>query len=74
MTSKEYMHCVTTVDPYWLAEMGPMFFSIKEQGENRMNRLESEKRTEREIEKQIEKAKKEQQIKKDLDQKKQQIE
>lgn len=24
------MHCVTTVDPYWLAEMGPMFFSVKE--------------------------------------------
>ena len=22
MTSKEYMQCVTAVDPYWLAEMG----------------------------------------------------
>jgi len=30
MTTKEYMQCVTTVDPYWLAEMGPMFFSVKE--------------------------------------------
>ncbi|CAB4422649.1 unnamed protein product [Rhizophagus irregularis] len=30
MTSKEYMQCVTAVDPYWLAEMGPMFYSIKE--------------------------------------------
>ncbi len=30
MTSKEYMHCVTTVDPHWLAELGPMFFSVKE--------------------------------------------
>jgi pre-mRNA-splicing factor ATP-dependent RNA helicase DHX38/PRP16 len=29
MTSKEYMNCVTTVDPYWLAELGPMFFSVK---------------------------------------------
>ena len=29
MTSSEYMNCVTTVDPYWLAEMGPMFFWIK---------------------------------------------
>ena len=28
-TSKEYMQCVTAVDPEWLAEMGPMFFSIK---------------------------------------------
>ena len=30
MTSKEYMQCVTSVDPNWLAELGPMFFSIKE--------------------------------------------
>jgi len=29
MTSKEYMQCVTSVDPQWLAEMGPMFFSLK---------------------------------------------
>lgn len=29
MTSKEYMQCVTAADPAWLAEMGPMFFSIK---------------------------------------------
>ena len=30
LTSKEYLHCVTTVDPHWLAEMGPMFFQLKE--------------------------------------------
>ena len=30
MTSKEYMSCVTSVDGEWLAELGPMFFSIKE--------------------------------------------
>jgi pre-mRNA-splicing factor ATP-dependent RNA helicase DHX38/PRP16 len=29
MTSKEYMQCVTSVDPKWLAELGPMFFSVK---------------------------------------------
>lgn len=28
-TSKEYMQCVSAVDPEWLAEMGPLFFSIK---------------------------------------------
>lgn len=28
-TSKEYMQCVTAVEPEWLAELGPMFFSIK---------------------------------------------
>ncbi|KAJ3400011.1 Pre-mRNA-splicing factor ATP-dependent RNA helicase PRP16, partial [Chytridiales sp. JEL 0842] len=30
MTRKEYMQCVTAVDPYWLAEYGRMFFTIKE--------------------------------------------
>lgn len=29
LTSKEYMLCVTVVDPLWLAELGPMFFSVK---------------------------------------------
>ena len=28
-TVKEYMQCVTAVAPEWLAELGPVFFSIK---------------------------------------------
>eukprot|EP00878_Enallax_costatus_P046537 GHUV01056664.1.p2 GENE.GHUV01056664.1~~GHUV01056664.1.p2 ORF type:complete len:109 (-),score=12.84 GHUV01056664.1:52-378(-) len=28
-TSKEYMQCVSAVEPEWLAELGPMFFSVK---------------------------------------------
>ncbi|XP_044317365.1 pre-mRNA-splicing factor ATP-dependent RNA helicase PRP16 [Drosophila rhopaloa] len=32
MTAKEYMQCATAVDGYWLAELGPMFFSVKESG------------------------------------------
>ncbi|CAO3619118.1 unnamed protein product [Cunninghamella echinulata] len=34
LTSKEYMQCVTAVDPFWLAEMGPMFFSIRNKDRN----------------------------------------
>ncbi|MQM09485.1 hypothetical protein Taro_042358 [Colocasia esculenta] len=30
LTTKEYMQCVTAVEPHWLAELGPMFFSVKE--------------------------------------------
>ncbi|KAJ1988748.1 Pre-mRNA-splicing factor ATP-dependent RNA helicase PRP16 [Coemansia spiralis] len=48
-TSKEYMQCVTAVDPKWLAEMGPMFFSLREAGASRkkhadihMAKMESE--------------------------------
>lgn len=35
MTSREFMQCVTSVDGYWLAELGPMFFSVKEPGLSR---------------------------------------
>lgn len=34
MTSKEYMQCVTSVDPHWLAELGPMFFSVRDREKN----------------------------------------
>jgi len=30
LTTKEYMQCATAVEPQWLAELGPMFFSVKE--------------------------------------------
>jgi pre-mRNA-splicing factor ATP-dependent RNA helicase DHX38/PRP16 len=36
MTTKEYMQCVTAVDPIWLAELGPMFFSVKESYKTRL--------------------------------------
>ncbi|TIA90553.1 hypothetical protein E3P99_01514 [Wallemia hederae] len=29
-TSKSYMLCVSAVDPYWLAELGGVFYSVKE--------------------------------------------
>ncbi|KAI9008391.1 P-loop containing nucleoside triphosphate hydrolase protein [Gaertneriomyces semiglobifer] len=38
MTSKEFMQCVTAVDAHWLAELGPMFFSIKEKNFNHMEK------------------------------------
>ena len=53
MTTKEYMQQVTAVDPHWLAEMGPMFFSVKEAYGNKMKReieMEGQKLMEREME------------------------
>lgn len=32
LTSKEYMSCVTAVDAHWLAELGGVFYSVKEKG------------------------------------------
>ena len=38
MTSKEYMMCVTAVEAEWLAELGPMFFSVKESYKSRLEK------------------------------------
>jgi len=38
MTSKEYMRCVTQTEGTWLAELGPMFFSVKESYATRLQR------------------------------------
>ena len=43
MTAKEYMQCVTAVDPEWLPELAPMFFSLKQQGETRAEKRAKEK-------------------------------
>merc|ERR1719228_2112908 len=55
MTTKEYMQSVTAVDGYWLAELGPMFYSVKVKGSgsnetrkealNQLNTMEAEMRT-----------------------------
>lgn len=56
LTSKEYMQCVTSVDPFWLAELGPMFFSIRDrdrnygQREKRMANIATESRLNMEME------------------------
>lgn len=45
MTSKEYMQCVTAVDGHWLAELGPMFFSVKESNRSRLeNKLKAKQK------------------------------
>lgn len=41
-TSKEYMSCVTAVDGEWLAEAGPMFFSVRESFETTLLRRQQE--------------------------------
>lgn len=32
---QEYMQCVTAVDGQWLAELGPMFYTIKDSSKSR---------------------------------------
>ena len=42
MTSKEYMQCVTAVDPEWLADYGSIFFTIKETDETKLRTEQKE--------------------------------
>jgi pre-mRNA-splicing factor ATP-dependent RNA helicase DHX38/PRP16 len=49
-TTKEYMQCVTAVDAHWLAEMGPMFFSIKTGARSRAEKLQNQKDAQAEME------------------------
>jgi pre-mRNA-splicing factor ATP-dependent RNA helicase DHX38/PRP16 len=50
LTSKEYMSTVTAVDPHWLAELGGVFYSVKEKGYSARDR----RTTENEINKKME--------------------
>jgi pre-mRNA-splicing factor ATP-dependent RNA helicase DHX38/PRP16 len=61
MTTKEYMSCTTAVEGEWLAEMGPMFFTIKESYKTRLQQRHREKEEQLRMEKQMEKMEEEQQ-------------
>merc|ERR1719428_2069573 len=50
LTVKEYMSTVTAVDAYWLAELGPMFFSVTETGAD----IHTKKRQQAEEQRQME--------------------
>jgi len=66
LTSKEYMSCVTAVDPHWLADLGAVFYSIKEKGysarDKRITEIEFNKKAELEAKMAEDKAKEEQRI------------
>jgi pre-mRNA-splicing factor ATP-dependent RNA helicase DHX38/PRP16 len=54
LTSKEYMSCVTAVDAHWLADLGGVFYSVKEKGFNAQGRREIEYSKREELERGIE--------------------
>lgn len=56
MTAKEYMQCATSVDGYWLAELGPMFFSVKESGRSGKEKKKEAAEHLKEMEVQMQKA------------------
>ncbi|CAL1270973.1 unnamed protein product [Larinioides sclopetarius] len=64
MTSKEYMQCVTAVDGYWLAELGPMFYSVKESSHSRLEKRKLAKMSQSQMEEEMLSAEREFQEKK----------
>ncbi|GLA59707.1 DEAH-box RNA helicase prp16 [Aspergillus tubingensis] len=50
LTSKEYMSTVTAVDPHWLAELGGVFYSVKEKGYSQRERRITEQEFNRRVE------------------------
>ncbi len=71
LTSKEYMSTVTSVDPKWLAELGGVFYSVKEKGysarEKRVTETEFNRRMEIEAKMEDDKRKEEERIKAEED-------
>uniref|UniRef100_A0A914EJD5 RNA helicase n=1 Tax=Acrobeloides nanus TaxID=290746 RepID=A0A914EJD5_9BILA len=59
MTAKEYMQSVTAVDAAWLAELGPMFYSVKESIKTHREKLQDSIRTTASMEAEMREAQKE---------------
>jgi pre-mRNA-splicing factor ATP-dependent RNA helicase DHX38/PRP16 len=66
LTSKEYMSCVTSVDPHWLADLGAVFYSVKEKGysarDKRVTEVEFNRKAELEAKMAEDKAREERRI------------
>lgn len=60
LTTKEYMQCATAVEPQWLAELGPMFFSVKESDTSMLEHKKRQKEEKTAMEEEMENLRKEQ--------------
>jgi pre-mRNA-splicing factor ATP-dependent RNA helicase DHX38/PRP16 len=54
------MQCVTAVDPQWLAELGPMFFSVKATDTSLLDHKKRQKEDKTAMEEEMEKLRQEQ--------------
>ncbi|KAL9322938.1 hypothetical protein ACSQ67_010991 [Phaseolus vulgaris] len=58
LTTKEYMQCATAVEPQWLAELGPMFFSVKDSDTSLLEHKKKQKQEKTAMEEEMENLKK----------------
>ncbi|KAF2304568.1 hypothetical protein GH714_033644 [Hevea brasiliensis] len=59
LTTKEYMQGATAVEPQWLAELGPMFFSVKELDTSMLEHKKRQKEEKTAMEEEMENLRKE---------------
>eukprot|EP00986_Skeletonema_menzelii_P008810 scaffold3836_cov137-Skeletonema_menzelii.AAC.6 len=69
-TTKEYMSCVTAVEGEWLAELGPMFFSVKESYESALKRRQRERVDKAKMENEMQKKQEQEEVQRALEKKK----
>ncbi|KAL1223267.1 Pre-mRNA-splicing factor ATP-dependent RNA helicase DEAH7 [Cardamine amara subsp. amara] len=55
LTTKEHMQCATSVEPHWLAELGPMFFSVKDSDTSMLEHKKKQKEEKTAMEEEMEK-------------------
>lgn len=60
LTTKEYMQCATAVEAQWLAELGPMFFSVKDSDTSMLEHKKKQKDEKTAMEQEMEDLRKEQ--------------
>ncbi|GFZ21155.1 RNA helicase family protein [Actinidia rufa] len=54
LTTKEYMQCATAVEAQWLAELGPMFFSVKDSDTSMLEHKKKQKEEKTAMEEEME--------------------
>ncbi|KAH9708291.1 pre-mRNA-splicing factor ATP-dependent RNA helicase DEAH7 [Citrus sinensis] len=54
LTTKEYMQCATAVEPQWLSELGPMFFSVKDSDTSMLEHKKKQKESKTAMEEEME--------------------
>ncbi|KAJ0258772.1 Helicase-associated domain-containing protein [Hirschfeldia incana] len=60
LTTKEYMQCATSVESHWLAELGPMFFSVKDSDTSMLEHKKKQKEEKTAMEEEMEKLRRDQ--------------
>ncbi|KAK1387310.1 hypothetical protein POM88_015488 [Heracleum sosnowskyi] len=58
LTTKEYMQCATSIEREWLAELGPMFFSVKDSDTSKLEHKKKQKESKSAVEEQMDNMKK----------------